>query len=48
MTERLRFAHQFHPVVAYGDAIGNDAAAVGATIDGAGILLAEAAEAARL
>src|SRR5213593_4360040 len=25
MTERLRFAHQFHPVVAYGDAIGNDA-----------------------
>src|SRR3989475_6545639 len=25
MTVRLRFAHQFHPVVAYGDAIGNDA-----------------------
>ncbi|TML67029.1 MAG: glycosyl transferase family 1, partial [Actinobacteria bacterium] len=25
MSERLRFAHQFHPVVAYGDAIGNDA-----------------------
>ena len=25
MTDRLRFAHQFHPVVAYGDAIGNDA-----------------------
>ena len=25
MTERLCFAHQFHPVVAYGDAIGNDA-----------------------
>ena len=24
MTERLRFAHQFHPVVAYGDAVGND------------------------
>src|SRR5437588_554559 len=23
--ERLRFAHQFHPVIAYGDAIGNDA-----------------------
>jgi len=23
--ERLHFAHQFHPVVAYGDAIGNDA-----------------------
>src|SRR5712691_483743 len=25
MAEKLRFAHQFHPVVAYGDAIGNDA-----------------------
>src|SRR5438093_3223164 len=24
MTERLRFAHQFNPVIAYGDAIGND------------------------
>ena len=23
--ERLHFAHQFHPVVAYGDAIANDA-----------------------
>ena len=25
MTERPRFAHQFHPVIAYGDAVGNDA-----------------------
>jgi glycosyltransferase involved in cell wall biosynthesis len=25
VTNTLRFAHQFHPVVAYGDAIGNDA-----------------------
>ncbi|MDP9275741.1 MAG: glycosyl transferase family 1, partial [Chloroflexota bacterium] len=24
MTEPLRFAHQFNPVIAYGDAIGND------------------------
>jgi len=24
VTERLRFAHQFNPVIAYGDAIGND------------------------
>src|SRR5438876_3728644 len=24
MTERLRFAHQFNPVIAYGDAVGND------------------------
>lgn len=24
MPERLRFAHQFNPVIAYGDAIGND------------------------
>ncbi|TMB76321.1 MAG: glycosyltransferase [Chloroflexi bacterium] len=24
MTSRLRTAHQFHPVVAYGDAVGND------------------------
>ena len=24
MTDRPRFAHQFHPVLAYGDAVGND------------------------
>jgi glycosyltransferase involved in cell wall biosynthesis len=24
VTERLRAAHQFHPVIAYGDAVGND------------------------
>ena len=24
MTEPLRFAHQFNPVIAYGDAVGND------------------------
>ena len=24
MPERLRFAHQFNPVIAYGDAVGND------------------------
>jgi glycosyltransferase involved in cell wall biosynthesis len=24
VTERLRFAHQFNPVIAYGDAVGND------------------------
>ena len=25
VSDRLRFAHEFHPVVAYSDAIGNDA-----------------------